>query len=191
MQLSLSIENPDLPKHKCLALGIFEDEKPPRGIGGLIDWRLNGMLSREIKNGRIGGGFKEKVVIPFPERIGSEILLLFGLGRVPDITYDRIYDVAYTVTQIIDSMAIKSFAFDLYGEGRTNLVTSDIVEAAVTGIFDFLASDIEKLSEMNACAVTSPSNLHSVAQGVRQFKNNVNDKGSVDISPLEECLAKN
>jgi len=65
------------------------------------------------------------------------------------------------------------------------------VEAAVTGIFDFLASDIEKLSEMNACAVTSPSNLYSVAQGVRQFKNNVNDKGSVDISPLEECLAKN
>ncbi len=66
-----------------MALGIFEDEKPPRGIGGLIDWRLNGMLSREIKNGRIGGGFREKVVIPFPERIGSEILLLFGLVVFP------------------------------------------------------------------------------------------------------------
>ena len=83
MRLSLSIENPDLPKHPCLALGIFEDEKPPRGIGGFIDWRLNGMLSREIKSGRISGGFKEKVIIPFPGRIGSEILLLFGLGLFP------------------------------------------------------------------------------------------------------------
>jgi len=28
-------------------LGVFADEKPPRGIGGFIDWRLNGMISRE------------------------------------------------------------------------------------------------------------------------------------------------
>lgn len=189
MQLNLSIENPDLPKHKCLALGVFADEKPPRGVCGFIDWRLNGMISREIKQGRIGGDFEEKILIPFPGRIGAEMLLLFGLGNIADINYDKIYNAAYLVTQAVDGMAMDSFAFDLYGEGRSNLVTANIVEAVVTGMFDYLSSNIGKLSEMKACAVTSSSSLQAVSQGIRQFKTNVNDKGSVDISSLESSFA--
>jgi hypothetical protein len=71
MKITLSTDAPDLPKHKCLVLGIFSDEKPPRGICGLIDWRLNGMISQEIKQGRITGDFMEKILIPFPRRIGT------------------------------------------------------------------------------------------------------------------------
>jgi len=186
MQLNLSTENPDLPKHKCLALGIFADEKPPCGICGFIDWRLNGMISREIKQGRIGGEFAEKIVIPFPRRIGTEMLLLFGLGNIAQINYDKIYNAAYAVSQSVDGMALHSFAFDLYGEGRFNLITSDIVEAMITGIFDFLSTDVEKLSSMNVCAVTSSINIPEVSKGIKQFKTNVNDRGSVDTGMLEE-----
>lgn len=189
MQLNLSTENPDLPKHKCLALGIFADEKPPRGVGGFIDWRLNGMISREIKKKRICGEFEEKIIIPFLPRIGSEILILFGLGNVSDINYDKIYNAAYLTAQTVDKMALDSFAFDLYGEGRLGLVTSNIAEAVVTGIFDFLSSDIEKLSRMKVCAVTTSSNLQAVSQGIRQFKTNVDDRGSVEIGALENDVA--
>jgi hypothetical protein len=189
MQLNLSTENPDLPKHKCLALGIFADERPPRGICGFIDWRLNGLISMEIKQGRISGDFKEKIVIPFPRRIGTEILLLFGLGNISDINYDKIYNASYLITQAVDGMALKSFAFDLYGAGRSDLVTSNVVEAVITGIFDFLSSDIDKLSGMNACAVTSSANFQEVSSGIKQFKTNVNDRGSVDTSALESCFA--
>jgi hypothetical protein len=188
MQLSLSTKNPDLPNHKCLALGIFADEKPPRGIGGFVDWRLNGMISSAMKAGRISGELEEKVVIPFPARAGTEILFLLGLGDTSSINYDKIYNAAYLVTQTVDSMGLHSFGFDLYGEGRSNLVTSNIVEAMITGFFDFLSTDIEKLSRMHACAVTAPSSLHSFVQGVNQFKTNVNDRGSVDISSFEESL---
>jgi hypothetical protein len=189
MQLNLSTENPDLPKHKCLALGIFADERPPRGICGFIDWRLNGLISMEIKQGRISGDFKEKIVIPFPGRIGTEILLLFGLGNISDINYDKIYNASYLITQAVDGMALNSFAFDLYGAGRSDLVTSNVAEAVITGIFDFLCSDIDKLSGMNACLVTSSTKLQEVSLGIKQFKNNVNDRGSVDISALENCFA--
>jgi hypothetical protein len=185
MQLNLSTENPDLPKHKCLALGIFADEKPPRGICGFIDWRLNGMISREIKEGRIGGEFAEKIVIPFPRRIGAEILLLFGLGNLSEINYDKLYNAAYSITKSVDGMALNSFAFELYGEGRSNLVTSNIVESMITGIFDFLSTDVEKLGRMSVCAVTSSINVQEVSQGIKQFKTNVNDRGSVDIGMLE------
>lgn len=185
MQLNLSTENPDVPKHKCLALGIFADEKPPRGICGFIDWRLNGMISREIKEGRISGEFAEKIVIPFPRRIGAEILLLFGLGNVSEINYDKIYNASYTIAQSVDRMSLNSFAFDLYGEGRFNLITANIVEAMITGMFDFLSTDIEKLSRMNLYAITSSSNVQEISQGIKQFKTNVNDRGALDVGTLE------
>lgn len=188
MQLNLSTENPDLPRHKCLALGIFADEKPPRGICGFMDWRLNGTISREIKKQRIFGEFEEKIIIPFLPRIGSEVLLLFGLGNVSDINYDKIYNAAYLTAQTMDKMALDNFAFDFYGEGRMNLVTSNIVEAVVTGFFDFLSSDVEKLSRVRACAVTCPGSFQAVFQGLRQFKANVDDRGSVDVSSIENSL---
>ena len=189
MQLTFSTENPDLPKHKCLALGIFADEKPPRGICGLIDWRLNGMISSEIKQGRISGEFKEKIVIPFPQRIGSEMLLLFGLGNSHDINYDKIYNAAYLIAEAVYGMSLRSFAFELCGEDRSSLVTSNITEAMVTGIFDSLSADIEKIAKMSACIVTSPSHLQEVSLGIQQFKTNVQDKGAVDVGALENSFA--
>jgi hypothetical protein len=170
-------------------LGIFADEKPPRGICGLIDWRLNGMISKEIKRGKISGEFKEKIVIPFPRRIGSEMLLLFGLGNSHDINYDKIYNAAYIIAESVDGMSLHSFAFEICGEDRSSLVTSNIAEAMVTGIFDFLSADIEKIANMTACIVTSPSHLQKVSLGIQQFKTNVNDKGSVDVGALENSFA--
>jgi hypothetical protein len=189
MQLTISTENPDLPKHECLALGLFADEKPPRGTSGFIDWRLNGMISREIKQGRISGEFKEKIIIPFPKRIGAEILLLFGLGNSQDINYDKIYNAAYLITEAVYGMSRHNFAFELCGEDRSSLVTVNIVEAMVTGIFDFISGDIEKISNMTCCIVTSPTHFKEVSLGIQQFKTNVNDRGSVDISALENSFA--
>lgn len=189
MQLILSTENPDLPKHECLALGIFTDEKPPRGTCGFIDWRLNGMISREIKQGVIGGEFMEKILIPYPRRVGAKMLLLFGLGNSYDINYDKIYNAAYLITETIDKMSLNSFGFEICGDGRSNLTTTNIVEAMVTGIFDFLSSDIQKIARMSACLVAKPSSLQDVSAGIQQFKTNVNDKGSVVVGEPENDSA--
>jgi hypothetical protein len=42
---------------------------------------------------------------------------------------------------------------------------------------------------MTVCAVTSPAHLQEVYLGIKQFKANVNDKGSVDVSELENSFA--
>jgi hypothetical protein len=59
----------------------------------------------------------------------------------------------------------------------------------VTGIFDFLSRDIEKLSQLTASVVTSPARIHEVSLGIKQFKTNTNDKGSVDAGELENSFA--
>ena len=188
MQITLSTETPDLPKHKCLVLGIFSDEKPPRGICGFIDWRLNGMISREIKQGRITGDFMEKILIAFPRRIGTEKLILFGLGKLSDTNYDKIYTAAHHIARTVDAMLINNLSFDLPGAGRSELSVAGTVEAMVTGFFDFLSEDINKLSAKTFCIVTSPASLEEVSLGIRNFKSNVRDLGSVDISSLINCF---
>jgi len=182
MKLHLSTEPPDVPKHKCLALGIFVDEKPPRGICGFIDWRLNGLISREIKREKISGEFAEKAILPFPQRIGAEYLLLFGMGKLARFNAEKIHDAAYQLVAAVDGMLMDEFAFELPGENRISLDTAGIVEAMVTGFFDYLSQHTEKLRKMTSCLVTSPAQVKDVSTGIKNFKANVKDLGTVKVS---------
>jgi hypothetical protein len=166
MQIQLSTEAPDLPKHKCLVLGIFSDERPPSGVCGFIDWRLNGMISREIKQGRIDGNFMEKILIPVPRRIGTKKIVLFGMGKLYDLTYDRIYTSAYHIARTVDEMLMDNFSFDLPGDGRSDLSVAGTTEAMITGFFDFLAENVNKLTAKSCCIVTSQANIEKVYLGI-------------------------
>ena len=117
------------------------------------------------------------------------MLLLCGLGNSYDINYDKIYNAAYIIAEAVYGMSLRSFAFELFGEGRFNLVTANITEAMVTGFFDYLSTDIEKIANMTACTVTSPARLKEVSLGIQQFKNNVNDRGTVVVGELENSFA--
>lgn len=185
MQINLSTHPPDLQKHKCLVLGCFSDEKPPRGACGLIDWRLNSLISREIKQGHINGEFQEKVIIPFPGRIKADFLFLFGLGGLSDISYDRMYNAAYEIAGAVDALKFQEFSFDLPGDGRSKLNAAGMLEAMITGFFDCLSRDIRKLDAMNICLITSSDRLDEVARGIAQFKKNVKHSETVDCSALQ------
>ncbi len=189
MQINLSTQPPDLQKHKCLVLGFFSDEKPPRGTCGVIDWRLNGMISQHIKMKHITGEFKEKVAIPWPDPVRSELVVLVGMGDLADHSYDRAYNAAHDIGGMMDKMKVREFAFDLPGLERTMLTTAGLVEAMITGFFDYYSEDISKLSVAKLCLVVSENDLKSVAQGITQFHKNVRHLGSVDFSALEPHFA--
>lgn len=182
MKLHLSTDPPDVPKHKCLALGIFADEKPPRGICGFIDWRLNGLISREIKRGKINGEFAEKTIIPFPQRIGAEYLLLFGMGNLARFNHERIHTAAYQLIAAVDGLMMTDFAFELPGENRISLDTAGIAEAMVTGFFNYLSQDAEKLNKITSYLVTSLAQVKDVSTGIKNFKANVKDLGTVKVA---------
>jgi Cytosol aminopeptidase family, N-terminal domain len=185
MRLHLSTEPPDVPKHKCLALGLFADEKPPRGVCGFIDWRLNGLISREIKLGKISGEFDEKAIFAFPQRIGAEHLLLFGMGKLARFNQERIHKAAYQLIAAVDGMLMNEFSFELPGENRISLDTADIVEAMVTGFFDYLSKNAEKSNKMTSYVVISPERAKDVSKGIKNFKSNVKDLGTIKVPFLK------
>lgn len=64
-----------------LVLSFFSDERPLRGAGGLVDWRLCGTLSQHIVGGFVTGADGERVLVPSRDRIGADKVILYGLGR--------------------------------------------------------------------------------------------------------------
>jgi hypothetical protein len=64
-----------------LAAATFVDERPPRGVAGLYDWRSTGRLSRWMVEGFVTGDLGEVLMTPARPRLPFDKLILFGCGQ--------------------------------------------------------------------------------------------------------------
>jgi hypothetical protein len=72
-----------------LALFLFSDERPLRGVAGLADWRLNSRIALEVAQGRFHGQAGEAMLMPSFGRLPFRGVLLLGLGPMADFTIIR------------------------------------------------------------------------------------------------------
>jgi hypothetical protein len=186
MQIKITTESPDNLKRDGLALGFFMDERPPRGTCGLVDWRLNGLISKELARGHIAGRFMEKILVTSPSRISVSRIFLFGLGYLSDLTYDRLYLAGYHLSETMDGIGCKDFVFNLPAAGRCHLDVPGMTEAMVRGCFDFLSKDIEKWATASTGILVEESHLEDVITGLQNFKRNVRDVSVIEIEGLKK-----
>ncbi|MDA8124023.1 MAG: hypothetical protein M0009_02375 [Deltaproteobacteria bacterium] len=149
MRIKISTASPDVLVGEALVLGFFSDERPPKGFCGFVDWRLNGMISAEIAAGRLSGAYLEKAACIFPERIPISRFLLFGLGGLYDLTYDKLYNAGYEMGRTVTGIGATELALPIPAAGRGHLQLPGITEALMTGLFDAWAH------EPGRCPVTS------------------------------------
>ncbi len=71
-----------LDRHDCdlLVLGCYREDRPIRGVGGLLDWRLDGWFSRLMKRGFFGGELGEVLLFPVGHRVAASRVLMVGMG---------------------------------------------------------------------------------------------------------------
>lgn len=181
MQIKITTESPDTLKREGLALGLFMDERPPKGACGLVDWRMNGLISRELARGHIAGTFMEKTLIMSPSRISVSKILLCGLGNVSEITCDKLCHSGYQIAEVMDGLLCKDFVFNLPAAGRCHLSVESMTEAMITGCFKFLAEDIEKWATCSAGILVDEPYLEDVIRGLQNFRQNVRDISVIEI----------
>ncbi len=138
MEIIISPEPIDRQNCQLVQAGFFEDERPLRGPAGLLDWRLNGAISREIINGRITGGFKETVIIPSNGRIRSPKILLIGLGLTRRISYPKLREVSAHLLQTLLNINIIDFCCSIPHSKPYPLECSKAVEVWIEGLSDAL-----------------------------------------------------
>jgi len=82
----------------------YSDIRPLRGQAGLVDWRLNGFLSKLIVSDRFGGRMGEALLMPSQGRLGPKELMILGLGDQGAL---REEDYPKLVTLILEKLLLK------------------------------------------------------------------------------------
>ena len=64
-----------------IALAVFQNEKPPCGLAGLIDWHIQGRISKFLKSGAITGEIGECTYLPIHRKDSIFHFILAGAGH--------------------------------------------------------------------------------------------------------------
>ncbi|MFT5430158.1 MAG: hypothetical protein ACI9OJ_000831 [Myxococcota bacterium] len=118
----------DQLEHDVLVIAHFNDERPLRGIGGLVDWRLNGKLSRFLLDGFLTGEWGEQVMYPQGIRLPFSTLLYFGLGDRDQFSSARFREVSAQILRTVMRLGIASIALGLPGRGTVKLVPRQLID---------------------------------------------------------------
>ena len=100
---------------EVLACSLFSDALPPRGIAGLVSWRLAGRVERLLEGGFLTGQAGEVLLLPGRPRLTADKVLLFGLG--PRASFDEgAFDrVADHLLRTLVGLCIRSAVLELPG----------------------------------------------------------------------------
>ena len=115
-------------QHELLLLAHFADERPPRGVGGLVDWRLNGLFSQMVLSGRLTGQWGEQLLYPQKKRLAVPQLIYFGLGDRQEYGKERFQAVTRRMFQTIVGLGCRSFATVLPGRDGIKLFPGQLIE---------------------------------------------------------------
>ncbi len=103
-------------KDSILVIPIFQDERPLKNLTGLLDWRLYGLISKHIADGRIIGKHNELVLIPVEYHGEYKYILTLGLGikslnPFAQKNKKEILDVSATLNKTISKLNFKHVYF--------------------------------------------------------------------------------
>ncbi len=107
----------EIDRLKCDAIGVpfFSDQRPPRGVLGLLDWRMCGLVTRMMMRDKIAGTPLETVLIPARQRLPVDKLLLFGAGPRADFSGDLVAKLMRHMLATLTSLGARSSAVVLPG----------------------------------------------------------------------------
>jgi hypothetical protein len=97
------------------AITVFEDQRPPKGLAGLVDWRLCGRMSNLLISGQLTGRFREAVMFPGYGRLPSGRVLVFGLGDSRDFSQSRAREASWFMADSLRRLRTAAFVTSLPG----------------------------------------------------------------------------
>lgn len=111
----------DQIRAEALVVCLFQDERPPRGVAGLLDWRLCGRLSDLLIAQQVSGALGEAVLFPSYGRLPFARVCAFGLGPMVEFTPARAREAAGQVATSLHKLRVASFAMTLPGSPMTTV----------------------------------------------------------------------
>jgi leucyl aminopeptidase len=131
MKAELKLGKTEELKSEALALGLFEGQGLSKEAK-VIDKKLEGELSRLLKNGDFTGKLNQTAVL-YPKNFMMKRIILVGLGKREKFNLDKIRQGAGTVYKIAKELKIKNYISLLYGKGQKGINFQDCAQAITEG----------------------------------------------------------
>lgn len=100
---------------EILVAGLAEDERPPQGVAGLVDWRLAGRISRLVKRRFATGKLGEVLMVPAKPQMPFEKVILYGLGKRVEFEEAIFRSVIERVLNTLSDLRVRTAVVELPG----------------------------------------------------------------------------
>jgi hypothetical protein len=190
MDIILSIEDVDLQECELLVTGFFQDERPLKGTSGLIDWRLNGMLSHLLKEGRMTGEWQENTLIPCHGRVIPPWILLLGLGKVRDYSTLRLRDLFPRLFETLRNLKSSKVCLSFPSNEKYNVDCGKSAEVLLEGMSDCfnsgVSSDEDWANKLQLFFVAEEEKFPEILLGVQTAQSILKDRLKIRIFTASE-----
>ena len=134
MKILIDARGIDAVSCELLGLWFFSDERPLKGLTGLLDWRLDTAVSRLIMAGTISGFWGEKVLMCGFSDCPFQGLLLMGLGPMGEFDEKRMREAGRSMASSLVKLGRKTVCMPLPGNGITRIDISTVAEHFLYGL---------------------------------------------------------
>ncbi|MFH0926851.1 MAG: M17 family peptidase N-terminal domain-containing protein, partial [bacterium] len=94
---------------EVLVCYLYQDIRPPKGIIGALDWRLNNLVSKLIRDKKLNGSFGEVSLIATQGKFLIPKFLLLGCGKYSDFNLDKLDLLWKDIVVVIGKMKLLNF----------------------------------------------------------------------------------
>ena len=124
----------DALRCEALALPMFAGERPLPGALGLVDFRLCGLVSRMMLQGRIDFSAGECVLLPGKPRLSADKVFLFGLGPRQDFSADSVRLCSRSMFATLQAAGVRRTALVLPGRQLGHLPAAAVMRVFLESI---------------------------------------------------------
>ncbi len=132
---------------ELLIAAVFEDERPPQGVAGLVDWRSAGRLSSLIRSGFFTGGLGEALLIPGRPGVPFDKIVLIGAGDPQRLDEGTFEALARRMLRTAQDLAVRQVVAELPGRPRELLAPERAADMLLENGEDNPAHDVWTLIE--------------------------------------------
>lgn len=146
MKFAFTSQPVDRVAAELVLLMYYQDEVPLKGLLGMVDWRVNGKLSRLIQRGVFSGNAREMLLMPAERRFKADKLVLLGLGRRADFEEGHIPQVFDFIFQTASRMRASQICLSI-----SRLLPSQFEWRSAVRLFVSKLVDFPSISDVVFC----------------------------------------
>jgi len=151
----------DMAVSEVLVLPLFTDQRPPRGVAGLVDYRLAGHISELLRRGTISGAALEQLLVRGRPKLPFDKILLVGSGDSHAFNPQIFAAVVDVLLGALSQLGVRRAVVELPGRAEGRIAPELAAEILLERALGFPEFDVWTL-------IDSADAARAVSQGLRR-----------------------